>query len=94
MAAHDLNCSMVMDEFYSSYIYTHDKSENGRTVSIAEYIEDVNTDNVVIIDGLTKVRGCLSTVRVADVRVELGWMCVLQAGSNSYSRGIPIVVSP
>lgn len=26
-------------EFYSAYIYSHDESENGRTVSIAEFIE-------------------------------------------------------
>lgn len=26
-------------EFYSAYIYSHDESENGRTVSIAEFVE-------------------------------------------------------
>ncbi|KAI9303037.1 aminotransferase [Cunninghamella echinulata] len=50
----DCHATLVMDEFYSSYIYTHDESQNGRTVSIAEYVEDVNEDGVIIIDGLTK----------------------------------------
>lgn len=29
----------LSEEFYSAYIYSHDESENGRTVSIAEYVE-------------------------------------------------------
>ncbi|KAI8146682.1 aminotransferase [Fennellomyces sp. T-0311] len=48
------HATLVMDEFYSAYIYSHDESENGRTVSIAEYVDDVNKDPVIIIDGLTK----------------------------------------
>ncbi|KAI8097165.1 aminotransferase [Halteromyces radiatus] len=50
----DRHATMVFDEFYSAYIYSHDESQNGRTVSAAEFIDDVNTDNVVIVDGLTK----------------------------------------
>ncbi|KAI7881353.1 aminotransferase [Lichtheimia hyalospora FSU 10163] len=46
--------TLVMDEFYSAYIYSHDENENGRTVSIAEFVEDVDEDPVIIIDGLTK----------------------------------------
>ena len=30
---------MCYVEFYSAYIYSHDESENGRTVSIAEYVD-------------------------------------------------------
>ncbi|KAI9494867.1 aminotransferase [Zychaea mexicana] len=48
------HATLVMDEFYSAYIYSHDEAENGRTVSIAEYVEDVNNDPIIIIDGLTK----------------------------------------
>ncbi|KAI9252386.1 aminotransferase [Phascolomyces articulosus] len=48
------HATLVMDEFYSAYIYSHDESENGRTVSISEYVDDVNKDPVIIIDGLTK----------------------------------------
>lgn len=37
--AKDRHTTLVLDEFYSAYIYTHDPSQNGRTVSAAEYIE-------------------------------------------------------
>ncbi|GEM09852.1 aminotransferase, classes I and II [Rhodotorula toruloides] len=43
--------TMVLDEFYESYVY--DLGE-GAKVSAAEYIEDVNQDNVILINGMTK----------------------------------------
>lgn len=43
----------IVDEFYSHYLYT-ESPEQARMVSAAEFIEDVNKDPVVIIDGLTK----------------------------------------
>ncbi|ORY96846.1 pyridoxal phosphate-dependent transferase [Syncephalastrum racemosum] len=52
--ARERHATMVMDEFYSAYIYTHEEAENGRTVSIAEHVDDVDQDPVIIIDGLTK----------------------------------------
>lgn len=52
--ARETQCSFIFDEFYSSYIFSHDSHENGRTVSAAEYVSDVNTDPVIIVDGLTK----------------------------------------
>jgi N-succinyldiaminopimelate aminotransferase len=45
------NCSMIIDEFYSNYIYS---GELGSTVSAAKYIDDVNKDNIIIVNGLTK----------------------------------------
>jgi aspartate/methionine/tyrosine aminotransferase len=44
-------CAMLMDEFYSHFNYLP-----GATgpISAAAYVKDVNTDPVVIIDGLTK----------------------------------------
>jgi aspartate/methionine/tyrosine aminotransferase len=46
-------CTLLMDEFYSHYVF-----ENGRPapgpVSAAAYVQDVNEDPVVIVDGLTK----------------------------------------
>ncbi|KAI9336791.1 aminotransferase [Obelidium mucronatum] len=45
--------TLVLDEFYSSYIYTHPDAL-GTTVSSAKYVDNVNVDPVVIIDGLTK----------------------------------------
>lgn len=48
----------MMDEFYSHYIYPDDESIEGKTVSSAAYVEDVNADPVLIIDGLTKNWRC------------------------------------
>ncbi len=45
------NCTLLMDEFYSHYVYG---SAFDGPVSSAAYIEDVNEDPVVIFDGLTK----------------------------------------
>lgn len=50
----DLNCSFIFDEFYSHYIYPESQNDRGTMVSAAEYVEDVNSDPVIIIDGLTK----------------------------------------
>ncbi len=47
--ARSTSCTLLMDEFYSHYFYAGDGP-----VSAAEFIEDVNEDPVVIIDGLTK----------------------------------------
>jgi aspartate/methionine/tyrosine aminotransferase len=48
----ETHCSMIFDEFYSSYIYN--EAEPGKAVSAAEFVDDVNQDPVVIVDGLTK----------------------------------------
>lgn len=44
----------IVDEFYSHFIYTNYQSNIPKMVSAAEHIEDVNSDPVVIIDGVTK----------------------------------------
>ncbi len=46
------NCAMLMDEFYSHFNYTDGPSSP--PVSSAAYVNDVNEDEVVIFDGLTK----------------------------------------
>jgi N-succinyldiaminopimelate aminotransferase len=46
----ELDCSLLLDEFYSHYVWTAD----GPLVSAASHVEDVNRDPVVILDGLTK----------------------------------------
>jgi aspartate/methionine/tyrosine aminotransferase len=51
--AREVGCTMVMDEFYSHYLYSSSSSQ-GKTLSSAEYIEDVDKDPIIIIDGLTK----------------------------------------
>ncbi|KIK44800.1 hypothetical protein CY34DRAFT_802261 [Suillus luteus UH-Slu-Lm8-n1] len=48
------NTTIILDEFYSWYIYPDSEKDIGKSVSSAEYVEDVNSDSVVIIDGLTK----------------------------------------
>lgn len=44
--------TLVMDEFYGGYNYT--SNCDGTTISSAENIEDIDEDDVLIIDGLTK----------------------------------------
>ncbi len=45
-----LDCALILDEFYSHYIWHEDLS----SVSAAAYVEDVNQDPTLVIDGLTK----------------------------------------
>ena len=45
-------CCCVQDEFYSGYNYTSDC--DGSVISAASNIENVDQDDVLIIDGLTK----------------------------------------
>ena len=49
-----LDCSLIVDEFYSHYVWSLGTGEPGPTVSAARYVEDVDRDPVVILDGLTK----------------------------------------
>lgn len=44
-------CTFVFDEFYSRYLYD---GEAGRCVSAVEFVEDVEKDPIIIVDGLTK----------------------------------------
>ncbi len=48
--ARGLGCALLMDEFYSHYVWAGDE----RIVSAARYVEDVDRDPVVVFDGLTK----------------------------------------
>jgi aspartate/methionine/tyrosine aminotransferase len=52
--ARDLDCTLLLDEFYSHYIWRKSGSEPDTIVSAARYVEDVERDPVVIVDGLTK----------------------------------------
>jgi aspartate/methionine/tyrosine aminotransferase len=51
--ARELDCALLIDEFYSHYVWT---AQPGRlpVESAARYVEDVNRDPVVLFDGLTK----------------------------------------
>ena len=52
--ARECQCSLILDEFYSHYIYTSDANGPARMVSAAAFVEDVETDPIIIVDGLTK----------------------------------------
>jgi aspartate/methionine/tyrosine aminotransferase len=48
--ARELDCTLMLDEFYSHYVWTGDDA----IVSAARYVDDVERDPIVIMDGLTK----------------------------------------
>ena len=53
--ARDYQCSLIMDEFYSHYIYEEtDQADRAHMVSAAEYVDDVDQDPIIIVDGSTK----------------------------------------
>lgn len=45
----ETGCALILDEFYSHYVYDQETP-----VSAAAFVDDVNSDPVVIVDGLTK----------------------------------------
>jgi aspartate/methionine/tyrosine aminotransferase len=49
----ELNCALIMDEFYSNYVWSP-QTDNQLSVSAAQFVDDVNSDPVVLINGLTK----------------------------------------
>jgi len=51
--ARELSCALLIDEFYSHYVW-REMPEAGGMVSAARYVDDVDTDPVVLFDGLTK----------------------------------------
>jgi aspartate/methionine/tyrosine aminotransferase len=50
----ELDCALIFDEFYSHYIWRPDLVAAGAIETAARYVEDVDRDPVVILDGLTK----------------------------------------
>jgi aspartate/methionine/tyrosine aminotransferase len=52
--ARECQCSLIIDEFYSHYLYNNPPAESARMVSAAAYVDDVESDPVIIVDGLTK----------------------------------------
>lgn len=49
-----LECALLVDEFYSHYIWTDSDGVKKPVVSAAEFVEDVERDPIVVFDGLTK----------------------------------------
>src|SRR5690349_21458802 len=79
--ARDIDCALIFDEFYSHYIWRPDLVTLGGIETAARYVEDVDRDPVVILDGLTKnwrYPGWRKTWTVAPKRVIEG---VTSAGS-------------
>ncbi len=52
--ARECQCSFIIDEFYSHYLYSHAADKAPRMVSAAAYVEEVESDPVILVDGLTK----------------------------------------
>lgn len=48
----ETGCALIADEFYGNYLYSPDGAP--RTVSAAEFVNDVDKDPVVLLNGLTK----------------------------------------
>lgn len=48
--ARELDCTLLLDEFYSHYVW----EGSSALISAAQYVEDVEKDPVVLFDGLTK----------------------------------------
>jgi aspartate/methionine/tyrosine aminotransferase len=51
--ARELQCSLLLDEFYSHYVWAEGEGPEAM-VSAARYVEDVDKDPVILFDGLTK----------------------------------------
>ena len=51
--ARETGCVLLMDEFYSHFIY-EDRKPGCGPVSSAEFVEDPETDPILVVDGLTK----------------------------------------
>ena len=49
--ARELGCSLMIDEFYSHYVW---KGSDSGLVSAARYVRDVDSDPIILFDGLTK----------------------------------------
>jgi aspartate/methionine/tyrosine aminotransferase len=52
--AREYDCALLVDEFYSHYIWGAQPGAEAPMESAARYVEDVDRDPVVIFDGLTK----------------------------------------
>ena len=86
-------------KFYSWYIYHDNEADEGRSISSAEYIEDVNSDSVVIVDGLTKVLLLHSFLHHDErlrliIRIELAtsWVAYLLGYRSQESYHCPVSI--
>ena len=52
--ARDTGCLIILDEFYSHFIYDPEQGPGPGPISAAAWVEDVERDPVLLVDGLTK----------------------------------------
>lgn len=53
--ARNFRCTLILDEFYSHYLYDNSADSSAlNTVSAAQYVDDVDSDPIILVDGLTK----------------------------------------
>jgi len=52
--ARSLDCALLIDEFYSHYVWTSPDGVPAPIVSAAQFVEDVEKDPIILFDGLTK----------------------------------------
>lgn len=76
--ARDKNVTLILDEFYSHFIYLPDGRPGSGPVSGAQYITDPDRDPILLIDGLTK------SFRYPGWR--MGWIVGPSAMMDSISR--------
>lgn len=50
----ELSCQLIFDEFYAHYLYDDLAATDGPANSACRYVEDIERDPVVVVDGLTK----------------------------------------
>jgi aspartate/methionine/tyrosine aminotransferase len=50
----ELGCQLIFDEFYAHYLYEDTALLDGPANSACRFVEDVEKDPVVVVDGLTK----------------------------------------
>src|SRR2546427_1633208 len=48
--ARECQCSLILDEFYSHYVYSGLVNAQAKMVSAAAFVEDVETDPIIIVD--------------------------------------------
>lgn len=91
-AAREANCTLLADEFYSHYIWNPVRGDDsGGPVSAAEFVEDVDRDSILIVDGITKNFRCPGW--------RLGWAVgpadvirAMTASGNYTDGGAPVVI--
>ena len=84
--ARNANCALIMDEFYSQFVYEDDGSASSEPVSAARYVEDVERDPVLIADGITK--GLRSPGwRVGWVLAPSSWIAPLERVAGTLDGG-------